>query len=399
MPVLIWIGTFAATWWFFNSTLFQWQDFYQSKHQQWLKHRDPAKIKEMLGVQVFSTLVGIGQATQLYDSLLVADLRLLSRREILLRLALAPLSWMLVYALMLFVLQVNGWLLIGVGAVGLFIRNRISGYSSLKWMQILFSFALFLVCFESLLRQQSLLVNLETDLSLVFILSDGHPLTVFGLFVFSIALSLSLRMRNWSLIWALFLLISQISPMYSALVWVLGERVADGLLWIWRTRSLVFMKAEIKMFFTVWLSAWVGVFFVVTLCKNGFENIFADSIYLRMLEFWFLLIAAHIAVALLLMIWGHLTAKQKKDYEVSPFVGVSAWLESALFTPTFVEAFQAIVENKILRLEKQRADFNVEEWKAVPRPFQKQWETELENLRNWFKKSKSHLSSRSHLPS
>jgi hypothetical protein len=133
-------------------------------------------------------------------------------------------------------LNVNGLLLLGIGALSYL--GLLRGRLTLNYLKLSLYVGIFLLGGDLSLRNSSVLLNLLGTGDVVFFLADGRLLSVLGIMAIGVLLSLFVSVEFWSVCLALTLLVANVISVNGALALFAGERIGRMLLFWWRSREL-----------------------------------------------------------------------------------------------------------------------------------------------------------------
>lgn len=261
----------------------------------------------------------------LYSGMALVNLRVVGSRAGSLLMCLSTLGawWALILGLLF--LSFNGYLLLGIAAVGLltvFLSDKLKNL--LLWVA---GTGLFLAGGESMLRHASILQTLLGQSDLAFFLADGRFPTVLTFLVAAAVISLFVQIEFWSLALALSLLLTNTIAFNGALGLVAGERLGRLLFFWWQTRSLNQECRRLGWQFT--LSSAVGA--VIGLLVAGETRTFLNlgfstgmSAYQdKSLQFVMLFALILFFQWIAQMIWGHFGGEVKlEEVQESRYFGV-----------------------------------------------------------------------------
>ena len=264
---IIWIIVPLFTWWVFEKSRSLISTKFLTKKEN--EVRDGSKVINILPAQLLLTLLRGSIKTQLSKADSIFNLGKMSYREFILMLSLSPLSVFLTVSL----------------AVCLFLLGSD-----------------FLVGFASVVPAD-----------LIYWLVDGRWPNLLLFLGLGACLTFILRKEYWSLIFVLFLLSARITSVSGAVCWVLGERFALVILFLYQSRNSKNIRAIGLQLMLITLLIFFTSFFFLGYAKDFlvvWESDFELNASLKIFEFWILQGFTILIQTIFLMGWGHFAAKK-----------------------------------------------------------------------------------------
>lgn len=292
-------------------------------------------------------------------------------------------------------LQVNASLVLAAGFVLILLPWRRWGCANPGTAVI--GGGLFLLLGENSIRWLGSL-GAELDPSLALWLADGRPLPILGMLVVALVISAVLRIEFLFFTFALWGLASGILSVNGAVVLWLGERAGLAFaLWV-RTRRLT--SSTQRMGRGLAFShlggaflAWVVIGFVRDLL-GPVGGIGMEDLHARIQFFLLLSLIAEVAVAIVVMAWGHLAAKKAPDDLLEAAYFDESWLVGGALRASLLRPWLEHLRQRRAEITRLRVGFTDEEWKKVPPPVQQASERDGTALGEQARRIEAHLLSR-----
>lgn len=305
--ILVWLGSLMLVLFGLHES----QNSLRSIFSRWqISRLDQFKEGQRSRNFILSMLFSVSEASpksSSYAGLGFYNLRILSREPSLLLMVMSPLSaWWALFVATLF-LKFQGLFLIaiaGLGAASLFNQGLLKSV----W-RTFFALGIFLFAGESLLRQSAMLPMFLGESPIAFWLADGRSTALLGLLLLGILVGLVIQTEFWSLCLGIGLLMASSISFNGALAVFAGERIAQALLFAWRSRKLDEDGQKVGRSFALVsaLAAVIGLiasWFVRDFYELG-KSFGADGMQERSLSFILLLALILLIQWLALLVWGH----------------------------------------------------------------------------------------------
>lgn len=349
------------------------------------------KLKEGSSVQLLMRSLGLALAEvspqrSLYTGLALYNLRILDLRSSLALMCTSTSAVWWVILLGLLFMNFNGLFLVGLSGVGLFFLFQRRHWQ--PWMRLLLFSGLFLISGEIVIRNSSILQTLLTPTGpfgdVAFFLADGRFFAILILMAVSTFLGLFIQVEFWSFVLALGLLMTNTLSFNGALALVAGERLAQLLLFWWRTRSLNQDCRRVGALFAA--ASFVGVCLGFLLAGEarsifllGFSAEFSAT-QEKSIHF-VILFAVILAIQFLAqMIWGHFGSKFVVDELQDPKYFPATWTDQDLLSTSSMAWAKDKVSKRLSEVRYHLAGLQSLKEGQVPEPLQNRLREEEKQL-------------------
>jgi hypothetical protein len=279
-------------------------------------------------------------------------------------------------------LNVNGLLLLGIGALSYL--GLLRGRLTLNYLKLSLYVGIFLLGGDLSLRNSSVLLNLLGTGDVVFFLADGRLLSVLGIMAIGVLLSLFVSVEFWSVCLALTLLVANVISVNGALALFAGERIGRMLLFWWRSRELNQDCRRIGWQFSLVSASGVFLGFMIAGILRGDAGIgFTGDMDLfrqKILEFLSLSAVILVVQFLAQMVWGHFGSKLKVD-EIQEIRYVpKSWTEQELLSSEALIWIRAKVQKRLSEIRYHRQGLQTVKEGQIPEVLQARLKAEENQL-------------------
>jgi hypothetical protein len=279
-------------------------------------------------------------------------------------------------------LNVNGLLLLGIGALSYL--GLLRGRLTLNYLKLSLYVGIFLLGGDLSLRNSSVLLNLLGTGDVVFFLADGRLLSVLGIMAIGVLLSLFVSVEFWSVCLALTLLVANVISVNGALALFAGERIGRMLLFWWRSRELNQDCRRIGWQFSLVSASGVFLGFMIAGILRGDAGIgFTGDMDLfrqKILEFLSLSAVILVVQFLAQMVWGHFGSKLKVDEIQEIRYLPKSWTEQELFSSEALIWIRAKVQKRLSEIRYHRQGLQTMKEGQIPEVLQARLKAEEDQL-------------------
>lgn len=317
--ILMWLGSFVLMMFGLTESQKCVAQFFLDLKNQLLAKGSEGKLGTMFFRSLGVSLVEASPQATLKSRMVFDNSGEVSSRERILLMCLSPFGawWVLVLGFLF--LSFSGNFVLGFCAVGLIAALRTPKMDLfLKW---LFACGVFLIGGEMMLRNASIIQTLLGQGDLAFFLADGRFVPVLGVMLVSIILTFFIQTEFWAFALALSLLVTNTMSFNGALGLVVGERIAQMILFWWQSRSLSqdFQRMGKQMSFVSIIGIFGGFLIVAEARRTFYFGFSSDLSSVQYKSFQFVILFSTILFFqwLAQMIWGHF-ASQAQSLGSSP---------------------------------------------------------------------------------
>lgn len=281
-----------------------------------------------------------------------------------------------------FFLNVNGLLLLGIGALSYL--GLLRGRLTLNYLKLSLYVGIFLLGGDLSLRNASVLLNLLGTGDVVFFLADGRFLSVLGIMLIGVLLTVFVSIEFWSVCLALTLLVANVISVNGALALFAGERIGRMLLFWWRTRELNQDCRRIGWQFSLVSAsgAFFGFMIAGILRGDGAIGFSGDMDLFRQKTLEFLSLSAVILIVQFLsqMVWGHFGSKLKVDEIQEGRYVPKSWTEQELISIEALTWIRAKVQKRLSEIRYHRQGLQTVKEGQIPEVLQARLKAEEDQL-------------------
>lgn len=328
-----------------------------------------------------SVFLEVSPQRSLYSSMALYNLRVQSLQPSVLVMALSPLgAWWILLLGALF-LKVNGFFLMGVGALSLLTIFVTPGFKNVfRWF---FFTGLFLVSGELVLKNSSVIQTMLGQSEFAFFLADGRFPTVLALLAVGLLLSLVIQVEFWAFAVAIALLVTNAISLNGALGLVAGERIGRMLFFWFMTRPLNQDCRRIGNHLAAVsvLGAILGLLVAGEL-RSYFLSLSLDLSNFQARIFQFTILFAIILMGQFIaqMIWGHFGSRVVIDVVQDAKYLSPRWQQWELLSRDQIKWSHDKVQKRLSEIRYHLAGLNSLKEGQVPEPIQARLKAEEAQL-------------------
>lgn len=279
-------------------------------------------------------------------------------------------------------LNVNGLLLLGMGALSYL--GLLRGRLTLNYLKLSLFVGIFLLGGDLSLRNSSVLLNLLGTGDVVFFLADGRFLSVLGIMGIGVLLTFFVSVEFWSVCLALTLLVANVISVNGALALFAGERIGRMLLFWWRCRELNQDCRRIGWQLSLVSASGAFFGFMIAGILRGDAGIgFAGDMDLfrqKILEFLSLSAVILVVQFLSQMVWGHFGSKLKVDEIQESRYVPKFWTEQEMISSEALTWMRAKVQKRLSEIRYHRQGLQTVKEGQIPEVLQARLKAEEDQL-------------------
>lgn len=347
--ILMWLGSFVLLLFGLSESQKVLANIFSGSQKDLLEGNSDKSLAHLFARYLGVTLLEGSPIKSLYSAMAAYNMRVMPARAGSLWMCLSTLgAWWALLLGYLF-LNVNGLLLLGIGALSYL--GLLRGRVTVNYLKLSLYVGIFLLGGDLSLRNASVLLNLLGTGDLVFFLADGRFFSVLGILAIAIVLSFFVSIEFWSICLALTLLVANVVSVNGALALFAGERIGRMLFFWWRSRALNQDCKRLGWQFALVSAsgAFLGFMIAGILRGEGSIGFGGDVDLFRQKTLEFLSLSAVILVVQFLsqMVWGHFGSKYAVDEIQDARYVPQFWTEQELISTTALTWIRAKVQKRL----------------------------------------------------
>ena len=380
--ILMWLGSFVLLLFGLSESQKVLAQIFSNGQKDLLEKNSDKSLAYLFSRYLGVVLLEGSPMKSLYSGMAAYNLRVTSLQAGNLWMCLSTLgAWWALFLGYLF-LNVNGLLLLGIGALSYF--GLLRGKLTVNYLKLSLYVGIFLLGGDLSLRNASVLLNLLGTGDLVFFLSDGRFFSVLGILAIGVVLSFFVSIEFWSICLALTLLVANVISVNGALALFAGERIGRMVFFWWRSRELNQDCKRLGWQFALVSAsgAFLGFMIAGVLRGEGSIGFNGDIDLFRQKTLEFLSLSAVILITQFLsqMVWGHFGSKLAVDEIQEPRYVPKFWIEQELISATGLAWIRAKVHKRLSEIRYHRQGLQTVKEGQIPEVLQARLKAEEDQL-------------------